>query len=560
MRDLNLTQGSPEWLAARAKYKTASEASAMMGVSTYMSRSELLRQKATGIVADPDAATQARFDAGHVAESLCRPLAEEVIGEPLYPIVAADDSDTYLASSDGATMLLDTGWEHKLLNAKLVEAVKAAIVPESHKWQLVHQCLVFGFKRILFSVSDGSPENHHHCWFVPSDEDKARLIAGWEQFDRDLAAYVPQQAEVKPAGQAPDALPALFVEVSGKVIASNLDAFKARALDVFAGIKTKLETDEDFADAEKTAKWCKEVEDKLEAAKANALGQTASIDDLFRTIDAIKEEARQKRLTLDKLVKAEKENRKLEIIQKTNAELVSHCNQLSIRCDAPVRIAVAFAEVVKGLKTLDSMRDKLSVALANAKVEANEIADRIERNRKAMGEHANLFPDFAQVCAKADDDFSALLAMRVAQRKEAEEKRLEAERERIRAEEQAKAQREAAEAQRKQQEEARIAHAEAEAARAIQQAAAVKEAAPVQATAPVKVAATEPANDSGPTMKLGEISALLGFAVTADFLASLGVHAAGQERAAKLYPASKFPTICRLISDHVLAQAFKKAA
>ena len=89
---------------------------------------------------------------------------------------------------------------------------------------------------------------------------------------------------------------------------------RQHALAVFGGIKTDLQTDADFADAERTVKWCKEVEDRLDAAKQHALSQTASIDDLFRTIDAIKEEARQKRLTLDKLVKAEKENRKAEIV------------------------------------------------------------------------------------------------------------------------------------------------------------------------------------------------------------------------------------------------------
>ena len=49
MKELNLIQGSPEWLAARTKYFTASEANAMMGESKYQSRSALLKQKATGI-------------------------------------------------------------------------------------------------------------------------------------------------------------------------------------------------------------------------------------------------------------------------------------------------------------------------------------------------------------------------------------------------------------------------------------------------------------------------------------------------------------------------------
>lgn len=65
---------------------------------------------------------------------------------------------------------------------------------------------------------------------------------------------------------------------------------------------------------------------------------------------------------------------------------------------------------------------------------------------------------------------------------------------------------------------------------------------------------------AGPTIKLGEICTRLGFNVTADFLASLGVSPVATEKNAKLYPSAKFPTICRLISDHVLALAFKKAA
>jgi hypothetical protein len=62
------------------------------------------------------------------------------------------------------------------------------------------------------------------------------------------------------------------------------------------------------------------------------------------------------------------------------------------------------------------------------------------------------------------------------------------------------------------------------------------------------------------TIKLGEICQRLGFTVNAEFLAGLGIHPSATDKNAKLYPASKFPTICRLISEHVMALAFKKAA
>jgi hypothetical protein len=123
-----------------------------------------------------------------------------------------------------------------------------------------------------------------------------------------------------------------------------------------------------------------------------------------------------------------------------------------------------FADAIKGLKSLDSMRDKVSTtALAHAKIEANAVADRIDANRKTV-EDMSLMPDFAAVCTKATDDFAALYAMRKQQRADAEAKRLEAEREKIRREEEAKARAEAE----------RIAQAERDRIRAEEQAKALE--------------------------------------------------------------------------------------
>src|SRR5690606_27899364 len=125
------------------------------------------------------------------------------------------------------------------------------------------------------------------------------------------AAYQPEEAAPAPVvGRAPDQLPSLHIEVTGMVTASNLAEFKASAMAVLGSINRDLQTDEDFADAEQTVKWCKGVEERLDAAKSHALSQTASIDELFRTIDSVSAEARRIRLELDKLVTREKENRR----------------------------------------------------------------------------------------------------------------------------------------------------------------------------------------------------------------------------------------------------------
>jgi predicted phage-related endonuclease len=446
LKILNLSQGTGEWLSHRAECLNASDAPAMKGVSNYKKRSDLVREKATGIQPEHDAGTLARFRAGHDAEASIRTHAESIIGEELYPVTGENviDGLRLSASSDGVTMDNEVGWEHKIWNEALAESVRRDVVPESHIWQIIHQHAVFGLKRTLFMVSDGTSEKCEHCWVEVSREQINQLLGSWKQFAEDVRNYSPEnEAPVEVvAGRAPDLLPALHIEVTGMVTASNLAQFKETAMAVFRGINTNLQTDQDFADAEKAVKFCKDAEERLDAAKSHALSQTASIDELFRTIDGIKDEAKTVRLKLDKLVKAEKENRKIEIITWAQAEYRKHIDALNKRIGGqwmPVVIP-AFAESIKGLKSLESMRDKIATAMANAKIEANEVADRIEENIKYLDSlDTSLAPDFAQICTKQTDDFAALINMRKQQRAEAEAKRIEAEREKIRAEEQAKA-------------------------------------------------------------------------------------------------------------------------
>ena len=79
MKTMNLVQGSTEWVEARRSTFNASEAPAMMGVSPYQTRTDLLRMKATGITQEVDAGTQVVFDRGHATEAAARPIAEEII-------------------------------------------------------------------------------------------------------------------------------------------------------------------------------------------------------------------------------------------------------------------------------------------------------------------------------------------------------------------------------------------------------------------------------------------------------------------------------------------------
>lgn len=558
MQTLNYAQGSLEWLAHRRAHFNASDAPAMLGCSPYKSRSQLLHESHTGLSAEVDAATQRRFDDGHRFEALARSLAEEFIGQELYPVVGVDGRLS--ASFDGLTMMEDVAFEHKTLNDDLRgcmgSACTGADLPKHYRVQMEQQLLISGAEKVLFMASKWTPSGEvveeRHCWYTTDATLRGEIILGWEQFARDLAAYVaPAAAEPAPVGRAPETLPALRIEVTGMVTASNLDAFKIHALAVFGGIPTDLRTDNDFADAEKTVKWCGDVEDRLAAAKQHALSQTESIDALFRAIDEISAEARRVRLDLDKKVKAKKEQRRGEIVAAGMTALREHITALNGRLGRaymPV-VPADFGGAIKGKKSLSSMEDAVGTELANAKIAANAIADRIQVNLRTIEELAAdfplLIPDRDQLVLKAPDDCRAAITSRLAEN----QARIAAERDRIRAEEAARLQREQ--------------EAAARALAATPAPTAAPSPAPA-AAAPVVVPMQRPtaAPAQPATLNLGTICARFGegFTVSADFLKRLGIEPAAVEKSAKKFTEEQFQQFCHALVAHARTVAHQQEA
>ena len=177
----SLTQGSAEWLAYRALHFNASEAPAMMGVSPYKTRTQLLHEMHTGLVAEVDPATQRRFDEGHRIEALARPLAEEVIGQDLFPVVGS--LGELSASFDGLTMCETTVWEHKTLNDELRKVMygDAPPLPLHYRVQMEQQMHVSGAERTLFMASLWDDQDklleEVHCWYFPDDELRGQLLS-----------------------------------------------------------------------------------------------------------------------------------------------------------------------------------------------------------------------------------------------------------------------------------------------------------------------------------------------------------------------------------------------
>lgn len=553
----NVQQGTPEWHALRSSYFTASEAPAMMGASKYQTRNDLLAMKKTGIVEEVTPQQQAIFDRGHATEELARPLAEVIIGEELYPIVGT--SGNLLASMDGATMLGDTLFEHKLWNQKVVAQINAGELEPHYYWQLEQQLLVSGAEKVIFVCSDGTMDNFAYLEYRPVAGRREQLVAGWAQFEEDLGSFEVKEAKVEVIGAAPDQLPALRIEVTGMVTASNLDAFKSHALEVFSNINTELKTDQDFADAEKTVKWCGEVEAKLKAAKEHALSQTESIDALFKALDDIAEEARRKRLELDKLVKTRKDGIRTEIVMDAAKALQSHIEQIDATLGGRIRmpkVHANFADAIKGKRTIDSLNEAADSELARAKIEASRIGDLIRTNLVSLNElaanHKFLFSDAQDLVLKDNDALVALVKVRISEHEQAEQKKRDMELQRQQ-EEQARQQ---AAQQATQQQQVQQQVQEQPAVQQMAQADPAPAVTPITSATPVAQAA----GDDGRRIKLGDISTTLGFNLTADFLASLGFEAVAQERSAKLYRASDFEAICTALIHHIQSVRHSQAA
>jgi putative phage-type endonuclease len=420
----DLIQGSPEWLAYRTNHFNASDAPAMMGVSSYKSRSQLIHEMHTGLAQEFDAATQRRFNDGHRFEALARPLAEKIIGQDLYPVTGSDGKLS--ASFDGLTMDESIAFEHKSLNDRLRSAIfdgsTGADLPIEYRVQMEQQLMVSCADKVLFVASRWSGDElveELHCWYESDPELHDAILAGWAQFEKDLAAYVPVEVVEKAKAESIMQLPALAIQIRGEVVLSNLPDFK-RAADTFiATIKTELETDSDFANAEATVKFCEKAEKDLELTKAAAISQTASIDELMRTVDYIKEQLREKRLMLDKLVTKRKAEIKDGIVLKAKQAYADHILELE-KGITPIRLVLTmpdFAGAAKSKRTLASLQDAIDSELAAAKIVANrtahELMEKIDWFNETQQATKFLFADLQELIYKDADHFKLLVASRI---------------------------------------------------------------------------------------------------------------------------------------------------
>lgn len=550
MKILQLTQNTQEWHQHRATARNASDASAMVACSPYKTRAQLLQERATGIKPDVDAATQARFDRGHEIEAQARAIAEEIIGQELFPVIGTTDDGYLSASFDGITMDETTIVEIKSWNESKVADVRDGRVPEADRWQVVQQLVVSGADACMYIVTDGTRDKWEWLTVHLTPEDEAALRSGWAAFDADLAAWQPTEATAPVQAAPMESLPAVVVQVSGALtVGGNLDAFGDALRSFIERIPQRPATDQQFVDCDAACKALKKAEDALTQAEDGALAQISDVEVMRRTVADLKELARSTRLATEKLVKAEKDARRTEKVMAARQAFETHVTRLQMDIKG-VRLIVPmpdFGGSIKGLSSLASIDDKLTAALIAGKAEANTLASRIAGNLQTLDsvpQYAHLFADRQELAYKDGETLGLLMQKRV----DAETARIEAERERIRQEE----------VERLLQEELHKAKLEqlqrgmdSLTAQHIGEVAAEIAGRAKHDTDPrfAAVVASAPAPaDETPTLTLGAINERLHpISVSAAGLAEFGIEPLATKKAANLYSQSQFEQLCRAI-------------
>ena len=450
-----LKQGSPEWHLYRAVHFNASDAAAMLGCSLHQTRDELKLRLHTGLSAEVDPMTQARYDNGHRIEALARPLGEDVLCDDLVPMVASRGKLS--ASLDGAVPFADPSvicftrlWEHKQLNdalrAAMVKGATGADLPKPYRVQNEQQLMVTDAEDVLFTASawDGDTLlEARHVVYTPDPALRAEIEMGWQLLEEEMVSYVPPTAGAMVIARTYAAMPSLQFDVSGDLkVKHNLPVY-LQALEAFAAAAPKKpSTDQEFADAESAGRKGREIAKVAVSTKADLLRRTGSLNEAMGVLDQIEKLGDQLGLAQEKVVKLRKEEVKAEITKKARDVLAVEVDSLNAELGETLITPIAhvvgeFVEATKNKRSFDSMQASVNEALTALKISYRQRAILLHTNLDTLGavdeKHRHLFSDKAAILTKAPDDFASLVKVRCSEFDAAEAVRVEAEQKRIKA-------------------------------------------------------------------------------------------------------------------------------
>lgn len=196
---IHLEQNTPAWEVWRQTRFGASDAAAMLGISPYKTRAQLLREK-QGVSTKISDYQRELYAAGHAAEKAILPHLEDMAGQPIIPCVY-EGEDRIAASLDGINFEGTLIIEHKLLrdsgaSRNRFDMATRGEIAEHDKAQVQQQLMVSGAEKCWFVVSDGTPDNMAIADVFPDADWFTRIKEGWAQFAHDLEATADEVPQI----------------------------------------------------------------------------------------------------------------------------------------------------------------------------------------------------------------------------------------------------------------------------------------------------------------------------------------------------------------------------
>ena len=107
----------------------------------------------------------------------------------------------------------------------------------------------------------------------------------------------------------------LTITLTGEVRESNFEEWKDGLVERIHAVDAELSEDDDFTSANDSIRQFRDAELMLKNAKQAALKQAADINRLFDAVDAVTEETRQARLTLERRIRVRRQELKQRALQ-----------------------------------------------------------------------------------------------------------------------------------------------------------------------------------------------------------------------------------------------------
>ena len=246
--EVNLVQGSDEWIKYRRGCFNASELGVAMGIDKNVIRRDLQRVYATGTEIEYSRfVKEVVFAGGHEAEEKIRPLVAADFDTEFNPKVFMLEGLTAIplsVSLDGLCAFGDYNLEIKQFNQELFESVKNGIVPDDRMPQLQQQLMLSPANKTIFAVSNETMDGYVYTIVDPDPDFIADIPMIWQGFWDGVQNFTEFETfDLVPKSASEVTTPEFAINGGSLSIRSNIGAWNNGILSRHNALPVNVEAD-----------------------------------------------------------------------------------------------------------------------------------------------------------------------------------------------------------------------------------------------------------------------------------------------------------------------------